>query len=377
VIQSVGFFWTIAFFLLTIGPLVFFHEMGHYLVGRWCGVKADVFSIGFGREIAGWTDKRGTRWKLSMLPLGGYVRFAGDMGAASTPNDSWRAMSPDEQAVCFQAKQPWKRFLIVFAGPATNFLLAFLIYIALFATFGQRVTPSVAGQISPGSVAEQVGFKPGDHVINVDGTAISGFEDMFWVIANNPNHLMPFQIVRGGQTLTINAAPAALEEKDRFGNVTKRGYMGIAPSSSVRVPVPISQLPGVAAKETWTGLTRTVDGLWQIISGKRSVKELGGPLRIAKTSGEIATFGWAAFIAFLAMVSINLGFINLLPIPMLDGGHLVFYSIEALFGRPVSAKAQERAFMTGFYALMALMVFVTFNDLTNFGVFNRLAGLIG
>jgi regulator of sigma E protease len=377
VIQSVGIFWTLAFFLLTIGPLVFFHEMGHYLVGRWCGVKADVFSIGFGREIAGWTDRRGTRWKLGLLPLGGYVRFAGDMGAASAPNDTWKAMSPDEQSVCFQAKQPWKRFLIVFAGPATNFILAFLIYLGLFGTFGERKTASSVDQIVVGSVAEKAGFQKGDHIVSIDGVRMDDFGDVFWVVANNPGKLMPFQVERAEKPVTILAAPGTLEEKDRFGNVFKRGYMGIGPPASTRAPVPLAQLPAVAVKETWTGLTRTVDGLWQIISGKRSVKELGGPLRIAKTSGEVATFGLAAFIAFLAMVSINLGFINLLPIPMLDGGHLLFYSIEGLFGRPVSAKAQERAFMTGFYALMALMVFVTFNDLTNFGVFNRLAGLIG
>ena len=376
-IETPGFFWTILFFLLAIGPLIFFHEMGHYLVGRWCGVKAEIFSIGFGREIAGWTDRRGTRWKIALLPLGGYVRFAGDMSAVSEPSEEWKALPVEERNQTFQSKALWQRALIVLAGPVTNFLLAIAIFIAVFAVYGQLKTPNIVGSVVAGSPAEKAGFAIGDKILAVGDTPISEFGEISDIVALRPGVAISFLVERGAVQRRIIAAPALKVLQDRFGNQIKLGQIGLGSGRPVSVTLSAAELPGVAVAQTWRTVKSMVDGLVQIIMGRISVKELGGPLKIAQYSGQTATIGFVAFLGFVALISINLGFINLLPIPTLDGGHLFFYAIEAVIRRPVSMMVQEWAYRSGFFALMALMLFVTFNDLTSFGLWNRLSGLIG
>jgi regulator of sigma E protease len=376
-IETPGFLSTILFFLLAIGPLVFVHEMGHYLVGRWCGVKADAFSIGFGREITGWTDKRGTRWKIGWLPLGGYVRFAGDMSAASEPSEDWKALPEAERNQTFQAKTLWQRALIVAAGPVTNFLLAIAIFMGVFGVLGEQQTPNVIGAIQPKSTASVAGFKVGDKITAINGRAIERFTDIGRYVELRPKELMTFAIVRAGKEINIVAAPVEDVMVDRFGNKVRRGLLGIASGPPTLVKLPLVELPGAAVRQTFNVLQSMIDGIGQIITGRRSLSELGGPIMIAKYSGQTAAMGLVTFLGFVALISINLGFINLLPIPTLDGGHLLFYSIEALIRRPVSMMVQEWAYRSGFIALMALMLFATFNDLASFDLWNRLSGLIG
>lgn len=378
-IQTPGLLWTILFFLLAIGPLIFFHELGHYLVGRWCGVKADVFSIGFGREVAGWTDKRGTRWKVGWMPLGGYVRFAGDANAVSQPDEEWKELPDFERSRTFHAKPLWKRALIVAAGPITNFIIGFAIFAGLLAVLGDIRIPNTVGDIKPGSVAERTGFKVGDRIVRIGDREIADYNDIYSTVFLRPGVSLDFTVDRAGRELHIVAAPARMEQTDEFGNKVTRGIMGIGPSRAgiERVEVPAAQIPGLAFAKCKQVIVGIVDGIGQILFGNMSAKDISGPARMAKMSGEIATLGVPTFLAFVAFVSINLGFINLLPIPMLDGGHLFFYTIEGVIRRPVPPRAQEWAFRTGFVALMTLMLFVTFNDLGSFGLWQRLSGLIG
>ncbi len=376
-IETPGFWMSALYFLLAIGPLIFLHEMGHYLAGRWAGVKAETFSIGFGREIVGWTDKRGTRWKLAWMPLGGYVKFAGDMSAAGQSDPAWKALPEAERNVTFQSKPLWKRAIIVAAGPVTNFIVAIALFMGIFGLYGMPQTPAVVEQIQKGSAADAAGFKIGDRITAINGREIDWFSDLARYVELRPGETLSFSIIRGGQEISILAAPKVDETVDRFGNRGKRGRLGIGNTNPVYEKVAWYRLPGAAVDYTIGTTQAMIDGLVQIITGRRSLKELGGPLMIAKFSGQTAMMGWVVFFSFVAMVSINLGFINLLPIPMLDGGHLLFYAVEGVIRRPVPEIAQEWAFRSGFFALMALMLFATFNDLGSFGVWQRLSGLIG
>ncbi len=376
-IQTPGFLWTFLFFLVCIGPLIFLHEMGHYLVGRWCGIKAEVFSIGFGREVAGWTDKRGTRWKIGWLPLGGYVRFAGDVDEASTPNDIWKALPEAERDVTFHSKPVWKRALTVAAGPFANFLVAVAIFMGLTAAYGVVRAPSIVGGITAQSSAARAGFLVGDKITSVDGRTISEFRDIGNYVMLRPKQLMTFELIRNGKEVQIIAAPDEVALSDNFGNKSSIGRMGMASGKLEIVHPSLLEIPSVAVRQTWEVLRSTMDGLGQIVVGTRSLKELGGPIQTAKMSGQIATMGGIAFLSFMAFVSINLGFINLLPIPMLDGGSLFFYGVEAIIRRPVTQVAQEWAFKFGFMMLVSLMLFATFNDLGRIGLWQRLSGLIG
>jgi regulator of sigma E protease len=375
---SPGFFWTVLSFLLVIGPLIFVHELGHYLVGRWFGVKAETFSIGFGREIGGWTDKRGTRWKLGWLPLGGYVKFAGDMNPASQPSDEWLKLPAEERAQTFQAKPVWQRFLIVLAGPVTNFLVAILVLAGFNQVYGVGRTPAVVGTVVAGSAAAEAGIRSGDRIVEIDGDPIGRFEEIAQAVVLHPDEPLSVRLVRGDGEILVVARPKATVERDRFGNEFRKGFLGVGPTSDMVIER-VSPIGAVSAAldQTWFVVTTTVEGLGQIITGRRSVKELGGPLKIAKFSGEQASMGMLAFLHFLAVISINLGFINLLPIPMLDGGHLLFYLVEGIRRKPLRPEAQEWAFRTGLAALLALMIFVTFNDLASFGLWSKLGGLIG
>ncbi len=375
--EGPGILLTILSFLLVIGPLIFVHELGHYFVGRWCGVKADVFSIGFGREIGGWTDKRGTRWKIGWLPLGGYVKFKGDINPASQPSPDWLALPAEERAQTFQAKPVWQRFLIVAAGPMTNFLFAILVYIAVFAAYGEPRTPAVVADVSAGSAADRAGFERGDKIEAIEGETITRFEDVRDYVRIRPKEPLTFTVERGGAELSLRATPDEHVVRDRFGNEARMGLLGIAPAAQIVVPLAPYEVVGAALRQTGDTVKMMVVTLGQVFTGARSVKEMGGPLKIAQYSGQQASLGWMDFIWFMTLISINLGFINLLPIPLLDGGHLLFYAIEGVRRKPLRPEAQEWAFRTGLAALLALMIFVTLNDLASFGVWTRLGGLIG
>lgn len=376
-IQTPGLLLTLLAFVLVIGPLVFVHEMGHYLAGRLFGVKADAFAIGFGREVAGWTDRRGTRWKIGWMPLGGYVKFAGDMNAAGRASAEWLALPPEERAQTFQSKPVWQRAIIVAAGPVVNFVLAILILGAFAVAYGDARTPTLVGQAIPGTVAEAAGLRSGDRVTAIGGREMATFEDMVRYVKIRAGERVRIDYVRGGQAAQVDATIGTQVQRDRFGNEYKVGLLGISPAAPVIEPVGLLEAPAVAVGRTAQIVQMMVETIGQIITGRRSMKELGGPLAIAKVSGEQISLGRDAFVFLIALVSINLGFINLLPVPMLDGGHLMFYAIEAVRRRPVSEAAQEWAYRGGLAAVLALMLLVTFNDLGNFGVWRQLSGLLG
>ena len=363
-------------FLCAIGPLVFIHEMGHYLVARWFGVGAEQFSIGFGREIAGWTDKRGTRWKVGWLPLGGYVRFVGDMNPASQA-DADAELSPEARAVAFHNKPWWQRFLIVLAGPVANFLLAIAIFAAFFASFGMPRTPAVVGQVQPGSVAAAAGLRPGDRIEVIAGQDVESFEDLRRIVSIRPGESVVISIDRSGRKQDVRTTLGAQEITDEFGQSYRIGLLGILGGQRELQQLPVISIVPEATRYTFALTRSMIDGLGQIITGQRSTKDLGGPLKMAQIAGQQASLGAFEFIQLIALFSINLGFINLLPVPMLDGGHLVFYAAEAVRRRPVSVRAQDWAFRGGLALLLALLVFTTVNDLASFGLFERLGRLIG
>jgi regulator of sigma E protease len=362
-------------FLAALGPLIIVHELGHYWVARLFGVGAETFSIGFGREIAGWTDKRGTRWKVGWLPLGGYVKFVGDADAVSMPGDV-EDVAPEDRRRSFHLRPVWQRFLIVLAGPVANFLLAILIFAAFFATFGAPPSNTV-GKVTPNSAAAAAGLQPGDRILAVGGRSTPTFEDIYTYVLLRPGQKVELTISRDGD---VQKRPATLGVDvltDEYGQKFERGLLGITPSS--RALERVSAVEAVPLGAVYTvKLTRSsIDALGQIITGQRSVKEIGGPLKIAQIAGQRANLGLLQFIQLVALISINLGFINLLPVPMLDGGHLALYTIEAVRRRPVSLQAQEWAFRGGLAILLALLLFTTLNDLGSFGLWDRVGRLIG
>ncbi len=367
--ENPGFFLTILAFLLVLGPLVFIHEMGHYLVGRWFGVKAETFSIGFGKEIAGWTDKRGTRWKLAALPLGGYVQFAGDMDPSSSQSAEWMELPAEERNKTFQSKSLWQRALIVFAGPAINFLFAIFILAGFAMLYGKAVTPPVITNVAEKSVAAAAGIEVGDRILSVDGDKVDYFSDIPPMISPHPGEDIVLSIERGGEKLEIALTIGTNIQTDRFGNEYKMGMLGVGADKVIYEDVPFYKAPLVGVERTGQILDLMVTTIGQVITGRRSVREMGGPLKIAQVSGEQFVAGASAFIFFIALISINLGFINLLPIPMLDGGHLMFYAAEAVRRKPVSPRVMEWAFRSGLALVMVLMLFVTANDLVSFGLF--------
>ena len=370
--------WFIAIaFLCVIGPLVIIHELGHYLVARWFGIGAETFSIGFGRRIAGWTDKRGTLWKVGWLPLGGYVRFVGDETVASSAGDQSR-LSTDQQRRSFHLRPVYQRFLVVVAGPLANFLAAILIFAAFFAILGKPTASPTIGAIEPRSVASRSGLAVGDRITSIADRDVDDFRDIQRLIQMRPAENVEIQFERDGQARSISVRPGIRMEKDRFGNEFRIGFLGIGPTGDLELKR-VSALDIIPEATSYCfKLTQSmIDGIWQIVSGRRSVKELGGPLKIAQVAGQQASLGALEFIQLVALISINLGFINLLPVPMLDGGHLLFYSIEAVRRRPVSPETQDWAFRGGLALLLALLLLTTFNDLASFGLWDRLGRLIG
>lgn len=358
-------------FLLVLGPLITVHELGHYLVGRWLGVKADVFSVGFGKEIAGLTDKHGTRWRLSMLPLGGYVQFRGDMNPASIPDPN----SPVQEG-SFQTASLWRRTLIVAAGPVTNLLVAIGIFAAFFAIYGNPVIAGpedsrMVGQFAEESVARDAGIQVGDTIIAIDGGAVEDFDAIRNEILLHPGKAMVLTISRDGAEQDIPLTTARIEEADGFGNVSVMGRIGVGPAGGEYVFEEVSLFESVplAVERCWDITGMMVTGIKQIIVGDRSIQELGGPIKIAKFSGEQMSLGLVSFVSFAALISLNLAFINFLPIPALDGGHLAFYAAEAIRRKPVGPQATEWAYRTGIVIVLVFMVVVTVNDVISLPLF--------
>lgn len=433
-------------FIIVLSILVFVHEWGHYIVARMCGVRVETFSIGFGKEIFGHTDTHGTRWKLSLIPLGGYVKMFGDTDPASAGHsdgvkdgEKVRPFTKAEKDVAFFAKPVLQRAAIVFAGPAINFIFAIMLLFGLYSFYGQPVTPSIASAIMVDSAADKAGFKPHDRVISIDGKAVSRFEDIRLTVTVALDTPLEFVVQRGDKQVTLTATPDKQELKDHFGFMHSRGMLGIiGPNNGLAIKNIISvagrkvkgenqvrrallanmgktmkveldqgeeinslivkldaeqnaglrdkesknynalivsnqtgeeiiqhgMVNGItsAVNETWTITAKTLQALGQIFTGTRSVKELGGIIRISAIAGDMAQAGFVAIVMFTALLSINLGLINLFPIPMLDGGHLVFYALEAIRRKPVSERIQEYAFRVGFVILVGFMLFANLND---------------
>ncbi len=355
-------------FLFVLTVVVFVHELGHFLVARWCGVGIKAFSIGFGPEILGFTDRYGTRWKLSWIPLGGYVKFIDDENAASAGGRrTLDQLTPEERARSFQGKSLGQRAAVVAAGPIANFLLAIAIFTAIFGVFGERITTPKVDVVNPGSAAEKAGFRPGDLVISIDGAKIETFGEMQRIVATSPGQPLHFVVDRGGQTIDITVAPELKTITDRFGNEMRIGLLGIqrqaAPEEwTLKRHDPVTAFV-MAVKETYFVIARSLGYLYDVIIGRESPDQLGGPIRIAQVSGQVATAGFLALLNLCAIISVSIGLINLFPIPMLDGGHLLFYGIEALRGRPLSEGTQEVGFRIGLAFVLMLMIFATWNDL--------------
>ena len=353
---------------MVLTVIVFVHEMGHYLVARWNKVAIHTFSIGFGRELFGRTDKHGTRWRLSAIPLGGYVRFVGDMNAASTSPDAELIAnaSPELRQSLFINKSVWRRIAVVAAGPLANVIFAFLVLYALLLGYGRYTIPPVIGEVVAGSVAAEAGVEGGDTILSVDGYRVRGFEDFQRLVATAPERAVTMVIERDGAEQTIVVVPVAEQIEDRFGNTHRVGRVGVSRSSTeaeVRFyrPAPLEAV-GMTFEEIRFIMDRTAAFLGDFFVGRGDIEQLGGPVKMAKVSGEIATLGLLALINLTALLSLNIGIFNLIPIPMLDGGHLIYYLAEAIRGRPLSQRVQEIGFRFGFALVIALMAFTLVND---------------
>jgi regulator of sigma E protease len=356
-------------FLVVLTIVVFVHEMGHYLVGRWCGIRVLVFSVGFGPEIAGFNDRHGTRWKLSAIPLGGYVKFFGDENAASAPDQAGvAAMSEAERLQSFPGASLWRRAATVAAGPIANFILAIVIFAAVFAINGHRISDPVVSEVQAGSAAEAAGIEPGDVFVAIDGEPIRTFEDVRRYVTSRPGVEMTVTMLRDGEEIDLEVTPRREEIEDRFGNTIEVGLIGVisdAEAGNFRtVDLGPLEATGLALQETAYIVTRTFGYIGNIIIGREDADQLGGPIRVAQVSGQMATVGFTALIQLTAVLSVSIGLLNLMPVPMLDGGHLMFYAIEAVRGRPLGENAQEIAFRIGLAMVLMLMIFATWNDVT-------------
>lgn len=365
-------------FLVVLTALVFVHELGHYWVARRCGVRVEVFSVGFGPEIYGWTDRRGTRWKLSWIPIGGYVKMFGEMEPVAPTDGPVMPASPQDLAVSFQTKTVGQRSAIVAAGPIANFLFAILLLAGTYMVVGQPHTPAQVGAVVPGSAAERAGLQAGDVIARIDGSSIGRFEEIQRIVQLAPGRRLEVAIVRDGRAETLALVPDTVEVTDRFGNTQTIGRLGITRSGQDTALIRHDPFTAIwrATQETYVLTVSIFEALGQIIAGTRTTKELGGPIRIAQMSGDVAEMGIVSLIMFAALLSINLGLINLFPIPMLDGGHLMFYAIEAVRGRPMGERAREYGFRIGLALVLTLMLFATWNDLVHLRVFDFFVELI-
>ncbi|RFC62417.1 RIP metalloprotease RseP [Fulvimarina endophytica] len=356
-------------FLFVLTIIVFFHELGHYLVARWCGIRSLAFSVGFGPEIVGFDDRRGTRWKLSAIPLGGYVKFLGDENAASVPDrGAVDAMSEAERREAFPSASVGRRAATVAAGPIANFILAIVIFAGVAFFQGRTVADPVVADVVADSPAAAAGFAPGDRIVSMDGQDVTYFSDLQNYVMAHGEHPITVVVDRGGRTVDLEVTPRIEARDDGFGktiNLPVIGLVADGQTSSFRTEElgPVEAL-SYGVEQTWFVTARTVDFIGQVITGRQSADQIGGPIRIAQVSGEVSGFGLGALLNLAALLSVSIGLLNLLPIPMLDGGHLLFYAFEAIRGRPLSENLQEVGFRIGLALVMMLMVFAFWNDLS-------------
>jgi len=361
---------SIAAFVVVLGVLVFVHELGHYLAARWRGVHVEAFSIGFGRSIASWTDRLGTVWKLAWLPLGGYVKLHGQERPEDVADDVRARWLPGRT---FHEKSVLSRAIVVAAGPVANFLLAAVLFAALFGTVGRPVSVPVIGEVVAEGAAAKAGLRSGDRVEAIDGAPVSRFEDIQRIVSANPDRELSLRILRDGQEQTVIVLAGGRDA----GAGRRVGLLGVRGGGTEFTKLNPLQAVTAGVAQTWDVTAQTMAGLGQMLSGARTTEELGGPLRIAQLSGQVAQLGLASLVSFIAVLSVNLGLINLFPIPILDGGHLLFYLAEAVRGRPLPPRAQEYGYRAGVAVLACLFVFATWNDLTHLGLFRWVSGLIG
>jgi regulator of sigma E protease len=392
-------------FIVLLTIIVFIHEFGHFSIARLCGVKVEVFSIGFGKVLWRWVDRHGTEWRISLIPLGGFVKFFGDANAASMPRedvksdkggpattqfprpgDAMEDLSPEEKKVCFHYKPVAARAAIVAAGPFANFILAIAIFWGFFSLLGQFAHEPVIKDVVPDSAAAEAGFQPGDRVVSINGRKVADFEDLSMIVKLNAGEKLVFEVIRGGEPITLTATPRRTEIEDAFGNKVKAGRLGVGPDPDLRFFKKYPPLEGLraAAAEVWSILDTTVKFIGRLILGKEDARQLGGPIKMAQYAGQSVMSGFdesgyaekpdfltmlkvslAMFINLAAVVSVSIGFLNLLPVPVLDGGHLLYYGYEAIAGRPLGARAQAIGFRVGLALLASLMLFVTWNDISN------------
>lgn len=354
-------------FLFVLTIVVFFHELGHFLVARWCGIGVEAFSIGFGRELVGWNDRHGTRWKFALIPLGGYVKFAGDADETSTPDqDAIQHMTEAERAVSFHTKPLWARAAVVAAGPIANFLLAIAIFTMVFSFHGRQVAAPIVDSVAENSAAEEAGLQNGDVILAIDGEPIESFLDLQRIVSTSAGLTLTLTVQRGGETIELPVTPQRQEITDQFGNKQSVGIIGVRRSLSAEdiatrtYSLPQAVVAGV--QETWFIMERTVVYIGGLFTGRESVEQLGGPIRIAQVSGQVATLGVFALLNLAALLSVSIGLLNLFPVPILDGGRLLFYAFEAVLGRPLSARTQDIGFRIGLALVVLLMAFATWND---------------
>jgi len=355
-----------ALFVFTV--VVFFHELGHYWVGRLCNVGIEAFSIGFGGEMVGYTDKRGTRWKLCWIPLGGYVKFSGDENAASVPDSAaLDAMAEEERRQTLAGKPVGQRAAVVAAGPLASFLLSVVIFAGMFVFLGKPIIPPIVSEVIEGSAAEEAGLMIDDRILSVDGADVESFTDLQRIVTASADRQIALLVDRDGSEVVLEAVPKRQELTDRFGNTQRVGVLGIRQSAQ-REDIVIKSFNPVTGvvegvKETTFIVTRTLDYLWGIVTGRESADQLGGPIRVVNMSSQVAAISFVALLNLTAVLSASIGLINLFPIPMLDGGHLAFYAVEAVRGKPLSDRAQEYGFRAGLAVILLLFLFVNWNDI--------------
>ncbi|WP_075288865.1 RIP metalloprotease RseP [Pararhizobium arenae] len=357
-------------FLLVLTLLVFVHEMGHYLIGRWSGIRILAFSVGFGPELVGYTDKHQTRWKICAIPLGGYVKFYGDEDAASTPDyGKLEALPAEERDRTFPGAALWKRAATVAAGPIANFILAIAIFAVLFSIYGKQIADPVVAEVKPDSAAAAAGIQPGDLLVAIDGNPVKTFDDVRRYVSIRPETKIVITIERNGSPFDVPMVPRRTEITDQFGNKVELGIIGILTNQEtgnfrLQTYGPLEAV-GQGAIESWNIVTGTFKYLSNLVTGRMKADQLGGPIRVAQASGQMATIGVVAVLHLAAVLSVSIGLLNLMPVPVLDGGHLMFYAVEAVRGRPVGPAAQDVAFRIGFAMILMLMVFATWNDISS------------
>jgi len=360
---------TLVPFLFVLTVVVFVHEMGHYLIGRWCGIGVKAFSIGFGPELFGFYDRRGTRWKLCAIPLGGYVKFVGDMNATSSQpsTEELESLTEAEREVAFHTQPIWKRAATVVAGPLFNFLLTIAVFAVLFSLYGRPVLEPTVAEVTAGSPAQKAGIQPGDRFVKVDGSKVETFADVQRLVSGRAGDAITFTMLRDGKEIDVTATPEPMEQQDALGNKIKVAVIGVVNNAELGQPRLISYTPAgavvAAVEETGHVIERTGQFLQRFALGREDKCQLGGPIKIAKMSGQAAKLGFEWLVQLVAFLSVGIGFLNLLPIPPLDGGHLLFYGVEAVIRRPVSERTMEMAYRTGLFLVLGFMGFVFWNDL--------------